>query len=110
MKKALIFRFKLVGNMLVLRVSVSSAPEAEVQTACLEPSSLSFMETHSAPQRGIELNGFTSTGGGPDPEKPSSPPIHTCPLGVHKAVLLYPLKIGLKLCHIAKYYLYYKLL
>ncbi|XP_030207870.1 nucleolar protein 11-like isoform X1 [Gadus morhua] len=71
-----------------LRVSVSSAPEAEVQTACLEPSSLSFMETHSAPQRGIELNGFTSTGGGPDPEKPSSPPIHTCPLGVHKAVLL----------------------
>ena len=95
--------------MMVLRVSVSSVPEAELQTTGLEPSSLSLMETLCAPQ-GV-LNGFSSTGGGPDPDKTSSPPVHTCPLGVHKAVLLYPLKAkDWFKTHIAKYYLYHKLL
>ncbi|CAL8329590.1 unnamed protein product [Lota lota] len=64
-----------------------SVPEAEMQTASLEPASLSFMETLAAQQGRTELNGFSSKGGH-HPGKSSSLPVHTCPVGVHKAVLL----------------------
>lgn len=86
-------------------------PDTEAEKLSLEPDSVSFMETLIARERapvGLQ-NGFSSTstdqdcsdalgGGGrvviktgeEDKEKSSTPPEPICPVGLHKAVLLYP--------------------
>lgn len=89
-----------------------STPDDEVDKVSLEPDSVSFMETLLARGRGqVGLqNGFSPTaleedraddpeGGGTiiraagedKKEKSSTPPEQICPVGLHKAVLLYPL-------------------
>lgn len=89
-----------------------STPDDEVDKVSLEPDSISFMETLLARGRGqVGLqNGFSPTvleedqaddpegggtimtaGGEDDNEKSSTPPGQICPVGLHKAVLLYPL-------------------
>lgn len=89
-----------------------STPDDEVDKVSLEPDSISFMETLLARGRGqVGLqNGFSPTaleedraddregggtiiraGGKDNKEKSSTPPGQICPVGLHKAVLLYPL-------------------
>lgn len=85
-------------------------PDVDAEKASLEPDSVSFMETLIARERGQDglQNGFSPTlfdedrpdafgGGGTviktraeDKEKSSTPPEQICPVGLHKAVLLYP--------------------
>ncbi|CAL8333517.1 unnamed protein product [Merluccius merluccius] len=68
-----------------------SVPDGDVETASLEPGSLSFMETLTAQEHGTKLNGFSAAGGEHHhhhPERTSGLLVHTCPVGVHKAVLL----------------------
>nr|XP_057946739.1 nucleolar protein 11-like [Doryrhamphus excisus] len=77
-----------------------SLPDADAENLKLEPDSISFMETltsraHS--QFGLQ-NGFSSTSSAADhpdvtksktdKEETSTPLEHTCPVGLHKAVLL----------------------
>lgn len=81
-------------------------PDADAEKVSLEPDSVSFMETVMAREHspvGLQ-NGFSPTsldedrsdglrGGGTraeDKEKSSTPPEQICPVGLHKAVLLYP--------------------
>lgn len=87
-----------------------SMPDVDAEKANLEPDSISFMETLISRERGqVGLqNGYSSTsfeenrlgalsGSGAviktkaeDKEKTSTPSEQTCPVGLHKAVLLYP--------------------
>ncbi len=80
--------------------------DADAEKVSLEPDSVAFMETLIARGRGqVGLqNGFSPTnldedalsGGGSnvktrdDWEKSSTPQEQNCPVGLHKAVLLYP--------------------
>lgn len=81
-------------------------PDAEAETASLEPDSVSFMETLISQERsqvGLQ-NGFSPTSfvedcsdatGGErtkeeDKKKSITPLSQICPVGLHKAVLLYP--------------------
>ena len=81
-------------------------PDVDAEKVSLEPDSVSFMETVMARERrpvGLQ-NGFSLTsidedrsdglrGGGTgaeDKEKSSTPPEQICPVGLRKAVLLYP--------------------
>lgn len=82
-------------------------PDVDAEKASLEPESVAFMETLIAREHGQGglQNGFSPTscggdalsGGGTviktraeDEEKLSTPPEQICPVGLHKAVLLYP--------------------
>lgn len=85
-------------------------PDADVEKVSLEPDSVSFMDTLMVRERcqvGLQ-NGFSPasidedrsdamSGGGTviktraeDKEKTSTPSEQICPVGLHKAVLLYP--------------------
>lgn len=86
-----------------------SMSDADAEKVSLEPDSISFMKnltTRDCDQVGLQ-NGFSPTtfgeqgsdtpgGGGSvnktseDEEKSSTPPGQKCPVGLHKAVLLYP--------------------
>lgn len=83
-------------------------PDADAEKASLDPDSISFMETLMSKERGrVGLqNGFSpasfegdhsdALGGGSiktidkDKEKTPTPPEQICPVGLYKAVLLYP--------------------
>lgn len=85
-------------------------PDADAEKVSLEPESVSFMETlivrehgQVGLQNGFSPNSFDRdrsdalSGGGAvlktreeDKEKTSTPPEQICPVGLHKAVLLYP--------------------
>lgn len=75
-------------------------PDADAEKVTLEPDSISFMETLIAKEHGEAgmQNGFSrsaeedrsDTVGGKDQEGTSAPPVQICPVGLHKAVLLYP--------------------
>lgn len=85
-----------------------SIPDVDAEKASLDPDSVSFMETLMSRERGqVGLqNGFSPTSfegdhsdtlGGDgiktieeDKEKTPTPPEQICPVGLHKAVLLYP--------------------
>lgn len=87
-----------------------SMPDVDAEKLSLEPDSVSFMETLISRERGqVGLqNGFSPSsfdedrsntlGGagsiiktrGEDKERVSTPPGQICPVGLHKAVLLYP--------------------
>lgn len=97
-------------------------PDVDAEKVSLEPDSVSFMETLISRERGqVGLqNGFSpssfdedrsdSLGGGgsiiktrgEDKERVSTPPGQTCPVGLHKAVLLYPPTAKLH-----RHYIYY---
>ena len=84
-------------------------PDIDAEKGSLEPDSVSFMETLISPEReqvGLQ-NGFSPTSldeqhsdahrGGDaiitnagEKEKTSTPTEQMCPVGLHKAVLLYP--------------------
>lgn len=95
-----------------LHLCVCSATDSEVKSASLDTTSVSFMGEHFTQEcDGSQLNGFTTAGGGGgdghwdhDPEKTVN-----CPVGEHRAALLYPLtanhrrKYG---CHIAECHLH----
>lgn len=85
-------------------------PDVDAEKVSLEPDSISFMETLIAKGRGQGglQNGFSPTShdedssdtprgggtiiksGGEEKERPSTLPGQICPVGLHKAVLLYP--------------------
>ncbi|KAM3622777.1 uncharacterized protein V6R79_002938 [Siganus canaliculatus] len=78
-----------------------SMPDIEAEKLSLEPDSISFMETLLARDRGTSglQNGFSPTSlnedssetidaGNSGDKKTSAPPGQTCPVGLHKAVLL----------------------
>ena len=82
-----------------------SVPDGDAEMVSLEPDSVSFMEGLVASGRGpgAQQNGFSPTlyeedscdvppSGQPRPEegKDGQPPRESCPVGLHKAVLLYP--------------------
>lgn len=91
-------------------------PDADVEKVSLDPDTVSFMDTLIVRERGqVGLqNGFSPTsidedragaisGGGTviktraeDKEKTSTPPEQICPVGLHKAVLLYPPSVSLR--------------
>lgn len=78
-------------------------PDVDAEKVSLEPDSVSFMETiiKERDQAGLQ-NGFSPTsleedhtgGGGikskEDRGENQTPPEQICPVGLHKAVLLYP--------------------
>lgn len=69
-------------------------PDADAEKVTLEPDSISFMETLIAKERGEAgmQNGFSRSAeeDRSDQEGTSAPPVQICPVGLHKAVLLYP--------------------
>lgn len=77
--------------------SSCSIPDVDAEKASLDPDSISFMETlmsRECGQVGLQ-NGFSPTsfegGHSEDKETTPIPPEQICPVGLHKAVLLYPL-------------------
>lgn len=81
-----------------------SLPDADAEKLSLEPDSISFMAmliSNEHAQTGLQ-NGFSPTScedGGTDAiddpqtkakEKPNASPRQICPLGLHKAALMYP--------------------
>lgn len=82
--------------------SPSSVPDGDVEMVSLEPDSVSFMEgLVAAGARGGQQNGFSpplfeedscDANHQPKPpqDKKATLQLEACPVGLHKAVLLYP--------------------
>lgn len=102
---------RLSGSIIELLLFVCSAsscsiPDSDAEKVKLDPDGVSFMETlmsRESGQGGVQ-NGFSPTSTEGDPsgalsgdaagsrkdEKTPTPPEETCPVGLSKAVLLYP--------------------
>lgn len=79
-------------------------PDVDAEKVSVEPDGVSFMESLMARERGplglqngfspIEMDRSDSLGVGDtraeDKEKATTPTVQICPVGLHKAVLLYP--------------------